>query len=940
MKNLLNPKWLLVVNTLPIVILYLILASDFAVIKSQLEEDNLRVWLISALALGGLAVVNLAIVALQLYRKKNVPAWYNIFCLVAYIVFIYLYSMHLGDIIPWTVSRWMLTGNVAIYACTFLMPTLAYSLFALVVHLTANPRSHKAWLNFLIMVSVPIFVYLFFVWVLPLWDGHYHYINDHVYVVMLIIFTLLFLFFLVRAIYILVSKKQKSWKKFELLWKIPVAVILPIVGLAVNGGNPFSGFFSSGNVFGDLSSPWFFILAFVNGVLICLPALKNKTYRLVLFIGRSILMAFSFYFFIVFLPYLPVSVLAIIFIGLGFLMLTPLLIFIIHINELQADFNFLKKSLPPQRLRLLMIASFFVIPLAMTLVFLNDKLVLHKTLEYVYKADFEKEYRVDRKSFTSTIRNIEKQKGSSNDILFYDYTPYISSYYKWLVLDNLTLSDKKISLLANIFLGYNYYNDREEDLWANFNGADLVGAEVESTYDTGQEAWHSWVHLDIHNPRSNGGAEYETMINLPDACWITDYYLYVEERKEMGILAEKKAAMWVYKQIRDEQKDPGILHYETGNRVRFKVFPFASYETRRTGIEFLHKEPVSLAIGDSIFTLGNKREQPIAPKVESNAYATYVSAIEKKSLKEVRRKAYLHILIDTSTKGKEHEREFKDRASRLLEAHPDLAANAKVSLLGTYMKTFDAGGDWQSAYGKEAFEGGCFFDRGMKTALYTAWKENACPVIVLLTADDTLAGMDDNYADYKFVYPESEYFYVIDETGNMAAHSLLRKSYQPVISEEAAIATDFQALEYTYPDGTVAYVKNDTLPSVIFRREAFDIKPAALKKKDFQTAMLLQANWWSQLMHPDRADREWRKLADYSFNTRILTPVTSFIVVENEAQREAMFRKQREILSSDKDFDTGSSSGSSRMSEPGLWVLLALVLAGMAFLRYRKRSTH
>ena len=153
--------------------------------------------------------------------------------------------------------------------------------------------------------------------------------------------------------------------------------------------------------------------------------------------------------------------------------------------------------------------------------------------------------------------------------------------------------------------------------------------------------------MEITNKSGNTwSSEYATTINLPEGCWISDYYLYVGDVKEPGILAEKKSAMWIFSQIRNENRDPGILYYLTGNKVAFRVFPFAKDEVRKTGIEFLHKEPITFNIDSNIVEMGNK-EETIYENYETENLA-YVSAQQKQKLNSIKREPYFHFLVDAS----------------------------------------------------------------------------------------------------------------------------------------------------------------------------------------------------------------------------------------------------------------------------------------------------
>ncbi|AWM34384.1 hypothetical protein [Hymenobacter nivis] len=148
---------------------------------------------------------------------------------------------------------------------------------------------------------------------------------------------LAFLFYLVRGAYIIGLNRPDG--TFSLAWKIMVALVLPVLGLLVNkelfldglGGGTKNG------TSGDFSSPWFFGLAVLNGVLLCCPAPARPGWHLALLAGRSVLLGYMAYFFLVFLPFLPLSVLAVVAIGTGFLMLTPLVVLVVHIRALDDD---------------------------------------------------------------------------------------------------------------------------------------------------------------------------------------------------------------------------------------------------------------------------------------------------------------------------------------------------------------------------------------------------------------------------------------------------------------------------------------------------------------------------------------------------------------------------------------------------------------------------
>jgi 3-phosphoglycerate kinase len=94
----------------------------------------------------------------------------------------------------------------------------------------------------------------------------------------------------------------------------------------------------------------------------------------------------------------------------------------------------------------------------------------------------------------------------------------------------------------------------------------------------------------------------------------------------------------------------------------------------------------------------------------------------------------------------------------------------------------------------------------------------------------------------------------------------------------------------------------------------------------------MQGEWLAQTLHPETADEAWLALVKHSFESKILTPVTAYMVVENEAQKAILAKKQAQVLSGNKSLDLGEDT--QRMSEPSIWLLALLLLL---YLAYKKR---
>jgi len=139
-------------------------------------------------------------------------------------------------------------------------------------------------------------------------------------------------------------------------------------------------------------------------------------------------------------------------------------------------------------------------------------------------------------------------------------------------------------------------------------------------------------------------------------------------------------------------------------------------------------------------------------------------------------------------------------------------------------------------------------------------------------------------------------------------------------------ASKNEMLDHTvvaWPDAVrpKAFLRIDQHPSILFEEDPATFE---IKEKDWSTGLALQGDWLYHIFHPERTDKDWLGLVQESFKAQIMTPLTSFISLENEAQRQALLKKQREVLNAKSSLDVGEET---RMSEPGIIVLLIVIIA-------------
>lgn len=131
----------------------------------------------------------------------------------------------------------------------------------------------------------------------------------------------------------------------------------------------------------------------------------------------------------------------------------------------------------------------------------------------------------------------------------------------------------------------------------------------------------------------------------------------------------------------------------------------------------------------------------------------------------------------------------------------------------------------------------------------------------------------------------------------------------------------------------IAWLPDNDEGSVVLEKSLINLDEDFLKEKRWVSGLNLQGAWMSQNFHHDDSGQSWLDQVKGSFRTKIMTPFTSYISLENDAQRKALLQKQEEILSGKYSLDAGSDV--NRMSEPGL--ILVVILFGLFFI-LRKRG--
>lgn len=936
MKNLRSPWWILGTSSLPTLMLLAIYGGIFWIISPQLPPNALALWMTFAIWLGGYGLTQAIFSVYCISTKRDIPFAYAVITLVAFIALLYQLYFQLNSLIPRDIPGWMVPPEAAQYPIALLMPTLAHAMFLMILHFTPFERQQYFFDNLLYAAVTPIFGYMFFMVFQPLWQPLQSEFFTHALLVVGIVGTVSFGFFLGRALYILGARRLVGETWIKIPFQILIAIVFPLLGLALNQGELFEGRGGFSEIFGDFGHPFFMLFAIINGVLVCLPNLPIPGYRLALFIGRSWGYTFVLYFFLVFLPLLPLAILAILAIGLGFLMLTPLALTILQSQTLASDFQYLRLFFPKWLLLLLFLGSLMVLPAGVLVVYRQDRIALDQALEYVYASKLTEPtpQKINAQRLAQVLHHIEVHK-KRGDFFSSNNTPYLSFFYNSLVMNSLTLSQTKIDRLRYLFQDIEppVNTNWENQVSARTDSVKVIKMASKSTYNPSAGYWTSWIDLELKNQGNELGEFADTFV-LPPATYVSDYYLDMNGHRELGILAEKKAALWIYQQISTlTRRDPGILQYADPDHLSLRIYPFQAGETRFSGFSLIHPEPLLLSVagrevqlGDPKTVSASTRTRPIA-----GSRAVYVPAGAKKTLPQVPLMTKYHLIIDGSALAAGQKQKLIKMVEDWRQTQHIATDQIKYVAAGIYSSSLGLGDKWKKDLASYSNQGGFFVERAIQIQMAKAiLKPKAEKMVFVLVSNRSYLPFD------------------AQEVAQLAALLPLGVEVVQLQSKDGDLTSLWHSSNVTNEEKNWALAWPDALHPQTFL-PANDQGSLVFQPQDLSSTSTwkvvntdAQANVWENGIHlqslsaqmvlyPENSERTWRQLTRNSFAAHLLTPATAFLALETESQKRLLMKKQWEALHANKSLDLGEEP--TPMSEPEWWWILFLAAIWLWYVR-------
>ncbi len=1056
-----HPYWLLLSLTLPQVLLWLAFFYQYTLIQSLLPEKNKIYWADYGMLIGAGIISSIFVACFFRYKHRPLPAWLAPLLLFGYIGLLYFSLKDMSQLLPFNIPQWMSQREeLSLLPFAFTMPVLFHALLMLIAYFTPNQDETASFPNFFYALLIPLMWY-FFIQILVPYLRTKTYLSERLFLIFFICTTICFFFFLLRGVLLALRKNQKT-SRYAPLWRLLIALVLPLAGLVTYNARSLFGMrgMHTPQIVGELSHPLFYLCAILAAGALLAPSPLLPRARLALFSLRMVVYPYTLFFFVIFLPFLPLSLLAILVMGLGFLMLAPTLLMVLHSRMLAEEWRALRLHYRATLLGIVAVLSFFAVPTGILTYMFQERATLHRALAYLYQPDHLRVQAPDiypallRNSIDALRQHHQRRRGRRFMIADEKRVPFLTSLYKSIVLDNMTLSQNKIDELSQTFLGNTSPSQTttarisrtarapqpaspqphspqtavhptaqphspqtivhptsqphspqttvhptsqpnaqpaqpspvpaskmftpspsissQTGLSATTQNPTTAATQATTQptvapaqpafrvttpkmthiqtsthFDPTINAYKSTILLRITN-HGTWQQEFSTSFQIPLGVWASAYALWIDGKKVDGALTEKKATLWVYQQIVRARQDPGLLYYEDATTLRLRVFPVLARETRQTSFTLLHKAPFSLQIGASTHHLDDSRVKSRMQRPIERLWGDHLLFFpheQKAKLPTLTRKPYLHAILDCSQGRKSHYALYIEQIRKLHQRYNLDPTHTRVTFANYQAHTSAWSADLLQHLESYPAQGGLFLVRVLKRIYleHATQARDSFPIVVVLTPRIQDAILKQRLQGVPFLSPDSASFYSLNPQDQFTRHTLYGPTRDQEIQETAP--TVFQPFSLravrAWPNvqSPRVFLPNDGQDSLVLRVPSVaQMPPTALPNDPWQAGLAIYGRWLLQQLRLG-GQENWLAQIRWSWYARILSPQTSFTVLENQAQWEALRRKQQQVLAGKSFFDLTEEDGPRRADEPPLgWLVLLLGLFFFYLLRKTRKT--
>lgn len=533
------------------------------------------------LAIGAACALPTAAFLRLVAGPKRIGVWTYLGLLIAFVAFAFFaYPLMLDSSAK--VDVWIIGPSVSYAFWIGVVPPIFAGLARLTTADWKIPSGPDAGVSILLTILGPVSLYALF----AIFKNSDCFWSDRVVACVLVACGLMLFTGLSRFIYVIGTQflfgRHDRARHFGTT--LVFALVLPWLGLALNLNIPFPA---------DFANPWPWILSALTTAVL-LPETKANRRGLALWFFKFIVAPFVLYFFILFLPFLPLAVFAILALGMGFLILAPTMLFLYYSTQLTASWQILRERY--SKARLMTIAAFGL--LVMPLGFVIDVELERIGLQSLVKWHTEEDFDLPPQPLPISARQAERIVRNANDFAEGAEIPFLSAWRSHRVYDGMYMADQLRGELNRRILDKTLTKQELEGSWQrnrNWFGANLFGAnEGRRRNRKSREPWrrplrtklytascesgeNGTLVLKVHAEREKdqfGNREFTADFRLPAGMWIEGMRLKMDDGSwKVARASERKAAEFVYRRITEELRDPSIITLDTPNEGTLKIFP-------------------------------------------------------------------------------------------------------------------------------------------------------------------------------------------------------------------------------------------------------------------------------------------------------------------------------------------------------------------------------
>ena len=217
---------------------------------------------------------------------------------------------------------------------------------------------------------------------------------------------------------------------------------------------------------------------------------------------------------------------------------------------------------------------------------------------------------------------------------------------------------------------------------------------------------------------------------------------------------------------------------------------------------------------------------------------------------------------------------------------------------------------------------GFYLERALKSILVKGVGEQVhdkFPVIVVVTDEFKKAVFDTPFDSFKSLFPETDLFFELNDEGMLLHHSLIDSP----LEEIGLGKIDFSSSEILKGETNgIGVNKNSGSELILLNKNEAEIDFESLTK--WEQGMYLHGEYLKSKLFPGDGENSWDKILSLSIKAGIMTPLTSYIVVENKAQEAMIKKKQDQVINGNKGLDLQEEV--QEMTEPEEWLIVAFLL--------------